>query len=103
MRTNPQARYRHSGKSGHADRRSYHKTPARPTWTIEEIEAAMLAKIAAGDEFWAGYRAKQLVTRLREAGAREVQTYYQEGEWWLDPAHYCDTEHDPDCAYLQPR
>jgi hypothetical protein len=87
MKTSAKANYRHSGKTGQADRRSYHKSAPRQTWSIEEIAAAMLQKIEAGDEFWAGYRAKQLVTRMTEAGLIDEQGLTLRGRAMVEGLH----------------
>ena len=47
MRTNPTTRNRHSGRSGHADRKSYHKS-VKPQPTIEESADRLLTDIRKG-------------------------------------------------------
>jgi hypothetical protein len=64
MKTNPTATYRHSGRSGHADRKSYHKTAARTEPTIEESADRLIADIQKGFAGIAGFNAQLLARRV---------------------------------------
>lgn len=64
MKTSARAAYRHTGKSAHADRRSYHKTPsARRPWSIAELQTSMERAMARGDVEFAEMRRQQIQVR----------------------------------------
>ena len=70
MRTNPTTRNRHSGRSGHADRKSYHKS-AKPQPTIEESADRLLDDMLKGFAGIAGFNARLLARRVYAEIGRE--------------------------------